>query len=159
MGSELSARGHPVGCGREWTLTLVPPGQLSRWAGRLHAEMSFHLTQLITGHGCFNRFLNGIGHARLPGCLHCGASGEPGEEDDAFHTLMRCEAFEGNREFLVRVIELFDPEGKVPLMIENRANCEAVAGFVTYVMTAKDGYERSRLASNKPGEKIVKEES
>lgn len=74
----------------------------------------------MTRNGCFNRFLREIDRAQTTGCSHCGP--ELRLEDDAFHTLTRCEAFEGDRECLVRVIGPFDPGGLVPLMLENQVN-------------------------------------
>ncbi|XP_032689015.1 uncharacterized protein LOC116852606 [Odontomachus brunneus] len=37
---------------------IVP--SLDDWLGRNHGRMVFHLTQIITGHGCFNDYLNRI---------------------------------------------------------------------------------------------------
>lgn len=131
--------------GREWTRTLIPPGLLSQWVNRPHGEMTFRLTQLMTGHGCFNRFLHRIGRAPSVGCSHCGPTDELGdEEDDAHHTLQRCEAFECDRERLVLAIGPFDPGDLVRLMLESPENWRAVARFAEDVMTAKEQAEFAR---------------
>jgi hypothetical protein len=107
--------------------------------------MTFRLTQLMTGHGCFNRFLHRIGRAPSAGCSHCGSTDELGdEEDDAYHTLQRCEAFECDRERLVLAIGPFDPGDLVRLMLESPAKWRAVAKFAEDVMTAKEEAEFER---------------
>jgi len=135
----------PADSGREWTRTLIPPGLLYLWVNRSHGEMTFRLTQLMTGHGCFNRFLHRIGRAPSVGCSHCGPTDELGdEEDDAHHTLMRCEAFGCERERLVLAIGPFDPGDLVRLMLESPANWRAVATFAENVIAAKEEAEFAR---------------
>ena len=135
----------PEESGRAWTRTLIPPDALERWTSRTHGSMSFHLTQLFTGHGCFNRFLHRIGRAPSPGCSHCGFPDEENEvDDDALHTLMRCEAFDGERERLVQRVGTFDPGGLVSLMLESPDRWNAVAEFAGAVMSAKESAERWR---------------
>ena len=135
----------PAGSGREWTRTLIPPDLLYQWVNRPHGEMTFRLTQLMTGHGCFNRFLHGIRRATSVGCSHCGPTDELGdEEDDAYHTLQRCEAFGCDRERLVLAIGPFDPGDLVRLMLQSPANWRAVAKFAEDVMSAKEQAEFAR---------------
>lgn len=71
----------PTGSGRELTRALISPDLLNRWMNRPHSEMSFHLTQLLTGHGCFNWFLKRFGRAPSDGCSHCGPPDGYGEEE------------------------------------------------------------------------------
>lgn len=67
----------------KWTRTLIP--DLRRWINR-KGEVSYHLTQAMSGHGCFNAFLHKIGKRTTRRCYHCG---DP--EDDAEHAIFRCE--------------------------------------------------------------------
>lgn len=62
--------------------------------------MSFHLTQLMTGHGCFGKFLHRMEKRPDPSCDFCG------KEDDAFHTLRECPAWDSQRIRLQRKLEL-----------------------------------------------------
>lgn len=48
---------------------------------RKHGSMSYHLSQIMTGHGCFGWFLLRIGRCATSSCDFCG------EEDNAMHTL------------------------------------------------------------------------
>lgn len=135
----------PRDSGREWTRLLLPPELLGRWVSRTHGEMHFHLTQLLTGHGCFNRYLHRISRAPSQGCSHCGPPDDYGEEEDsAHHTLMRCEAFCADRDRLTGEIGSFRPEELIPRMLERPENWTAVARFASDVMLAKEDAERAR---------------
>jgi len=59
--------------------------RLDRWLGRGWGELTYRATQIITGHGCFGKFLCRIGRERTTRCHHCGAL-----EDSAQHTLEEC---------------------------------------------------------------------
>ena len=48
-------------------------------------HISFHLAQLLTGHGCFQNYLWERKRANSPNCIHCEA-----DIDDAEHTIFRC---------------------------------------------------------------------
>lgn len=63
----------------EWTRSLIR--NLSAWVGRNHGEMNFHLTQLLSGHGCFSSYIHRIGKKETPACRHCNSV-----LDDAHHT-------------------------------------------------------------------------
>jgi len=80
----MSRSGAPADSGREWTQALISPDLLGRWATRTHGDTTFRLTQLLTGHGCFNRFLYRIGRAPSPGYSHCGALGSYSEKEDIY---------------------------------------------------------------------------
>lgn len=47
----------PADNGREGTLVPIPFALLDQWVDGLLDEVTFRLTQLLTGHGCFNWFL------------------------------------------------------------------------------------------------------
>jgi len=98
--------------------------------------MTFHLTQLLTGHGYFNRFLHEIGHAPLPGCSHCGSAELYSRgEDEVFYTIFHCKAFDRERDVLVRRIGGFAPGDFVDRMLE-----------YGYVMMAQEVAEDERQA-------------
>ena len=40
----------------EWIRMLIC--DLDQWMSRSHGQMSFHLTQVLSGHGCFNEYLH-----------------------------------------------------------------------------------------------------
>ncbi|XP_018359792.1 PREDICTED: uncharacterized protein LOC108759034 [Trachymyrmex cornetzi] len=60
---------------------------LHEWMDRRWGRLSFRLTQVLTGHGCFSEYLCRIGKAATTQCHHC----EEGM-DSAQHTLEHCPA-------------------------------------------------------------------
>ncbi|XP_017773168.1 PREDICTED: uncharacterized protein LOC108560223 [Nicrophorus vespilloides] len=65
-----------------WTLRLIP--QIEPWLSRKHGETTFHLSQALSGHGCFGEYLHFIAKKEDERCWYC-------EEDDSLeHTLFRC---------------------------------------------------------------------
>ena len=54
------------------------------WLERHHGVLTFHLTQILTGHGYFGRFPHRIRRDETPGCRHCVDH----PEDTVKHTVM-----------------------------------------------------------------------
>ncbi|XP_065089693.1 uncharacterized protein LOC135710915 [Ochlerotatus camptorhynchus] len=53
-----------------WTHRLIPIR--STWVNRKDGEVNLHLTQFLSGHGCFRKYLNRFEHAVSPLCPECG---------------------------------------------------------------------------------------
>lgn len=75
------------------TCTAISP-ILPRWVERNWGEMTYRLTQLMTGHGCFNSYLYRIGKAESPICSYCTM------EDTTEHHIMICNKWDSEREIL-----------------------------------------------------------
>jgi len=73
-----------------WTKALIP--DLRRWWSQGPREVSYHIAQALTGHGCFQSYLWRKGKAENPGCVHC-----PAVFDDAEHTLFACPFWDAAR--------------------------------------------------------------
>lgn len=81
--------------------------------------MMVHLSQLMTGHGLLNRFLNQFDRVPVIGCFYCGLHDCYSEENDKeYHTLVHCEAFKYARDDLIRVIARFRLLDLVTYMLE-----------------------------------------
>jgi len=133
------------GSERDWTRTLIPSLLLDRWVNQSYEETMFQLTQLLTGHGCFNRYLNRISCATASRCFLCGPPDSYSEEDDdAFHTLISCEAFERTRDELCLVIGSFWPRELVARMLESPSNWDSGIHFAESVMRSKEEAECGR---------------
>lgn len=66
---------------------------LRRWLERPKGvETTFHLTQLLTGHGCFGTYLERIGKLPSPTCPYCG---DP--VDTSVHTFFICHIWDEYR--------------------------------------------------------------
>ncbi|KAJ8723043.1 hypothetical protein PYW07_004223 [Mythimna separata] len=57
--------------------TAVRP-LFEEWLERQHGVLTFHMTQVLTGHGKFGRFLHRIRVEETPGCHHCDDRPEDG---------------------------------------------------------------------------------
>lgn len=110
------------------------------WMDREHGCMSFHLTQVFTGHGCFNSFLHRIGKIDSPACSHCEES-----EDTADHTVAECPAWRVERADLCLVVgnDLTLP-GLVQVILRSREAWSALTLYANRVLTAKEDAERAR---------------
>lgn len=66
------------------TLEAIRP-HMDAWLDRRRGGLTFRMTQLLTGHGCFSTFLHRIRKSPTRECFHC-----PGHVDSVEHTLMVC---------------------------------------------------------------------
>lgn len=73
-----------------WTYRLIP--NLSTWVNRKHGEVTFFLTQFLSGHGCFRQYLHRFGHAATPVCPEC-----EDVEETAEHVVFQCPRFAAMR--------------------------------------------------------------
>ena len=107
-------------------------------------RVTYRLTQVFTGHGCFGEYLNRIGREATANCHHCGA-----DQDSAQHTLEACPAWETERRVLVEQIgqDLRLP-AIVSAMLTDSDNWRAVVSFCEAVMLQKETAERDRERAN-----------
>nr|XP_012217204.1 PREDICTED: uncharacterized protein LOC105669043 [Linepithema humile] len=66
---------------------------------RKHGWITYHMTQFLTGHGCFNVFLYKIKKSATPECYEC-----TNELDTAQHNLQFCKAWSVERGDLKRIV-------------------------------------------------------
>ncbi|PZC86367.1 hypothetical protein B5X24_HaOG209086 [Helicoverpa armigera] len=119
------------------------------WLGRSHGALTYRMTQVFTGHGCFGRYLHRIGRKEAPGCHHCADS----PEDTVDHTVQKCPAWEGHRRVLVEALgggDLSRP-ALVQAMVRGEREWDAVASFCEAVMLEKEEAERQRVRTSHPG--------
>lgn len=121
-----------------WTHTLIKTIEL--WFTRRHGEVSFHLTQALSGHGCFSAYLYKIGKLTSPGCWFCGCL-----VDDTLHTIFQCTAWQHRRTCLREVLgEDIHPDTIVNAMLRSKENWNAVQKFAAAVITDKENEKRTR---------------
>ena len=63
----------------KWTRRLLTDVRL--WQKRRDGEVSFYLTQFLSGHGYFRQYLHRMGKVTTPFCRYCGH-----DRDDREHT-------------------------------------------------------------------------
>lgn len=119
----------------QWTKRLIP--NIIQWVTRRHGDTDFHLTQVLSGHGCFEAYKHRFRIAGSNICMYCGV------EDDAEHTLFHCPRWTSERSVITDTIQgLLTPANMISVMIESASNWETVRRFTTGVMKQKaaDGH-------------------
>jgi hypothetical protein len=107
-----------------WTYRLIPV--LATWVNRKHGEVNFYMTQFLSGHGCFRKYLHRFGHAASPFCPKCGNVEETPE-----HVVFRCPRFVQLR----REIPALRVENIVDEMCRKENIWNAVSSIVTQIMS------------------------
>ncbi|XP_025152737.1 uncharacterized protein LOC112588151 [Harpegnathos saltator] len=81
---------------RRRTAEAVQPC-LPDWVDRASGALTFRMTQVFTGHGCFGEYLQRIEKERTAQCHHCDH-----DHDSAQHMLQDCPAWAAGRGVVVR---------------------------------------------------------
>lgn len=121
----------------KWTVRLIPDIKL--WLLRKFGNCDFHLTQMLTDHGCFGQYLTKYKKRQSPDCVDCGSA-----EDNAEHTLFVCDRWwRPRRELEVTLEADMVPDKIVGKMLESKEKWEAVKRFVEKVLSRKEEEERA----------------
>jgi hypothetical protein len=124
------------------TIEAVQP-VLHDWVERHFGVLTFRLTQVLSGHGCFGSFLHNIAQREpTPKCHQCGA-----DIDSAHHTLAECPAWSAERQQLVaRIGHDLSMPAVVRAMVSSKVAWKAMLDFSEHVMAEKEAAEREREA-------------
>lgn len=126
------------GEGGRWTRKLIK--DIGSWHRRKHGSVDFHLTQALTGHGCFPKYLKIFGKADSEKCWFCRHI-----KDDAAHTLFVCDAWAERRRICsLTVGEEISPDNLARIMLDSADKWETVNKYANEVMKAKEEEERRR---------------
>jgi len=121
----------------KWTVRLIP--DIKQWLLRKHGNCDFHLTQMLTGHGCFGQYLTKYKKRQSPECVDCGSA-----EDNAEHTLFACDRWWRSRRELEVILEVdMEPDTIVGKMLECHETWDAVKRSVEKVLSRKEEEERA----------------
>lgn len=124
-----------------WTYRLIP--NIETWSTRKHGETNFHLTQLLSGHGCYRKYLYRFGHDESPYCPACF-----GEEEDAEHVFFKCPRFETERTEAFQAIRInIIPENIVVEMMKSESAWDAVSTLAKKVNESLRISERLRRSN------------
>nr|XP_012218474.1 PREDICTED: uncharacterized protein LOC105669866 [Linepithema humile] len=128
--------------GRRTTEAIRPC--LPEWMDRVRGGLTYRLTVVLSGHGCFGKYLCCIGKKHTTQCHHCAA-----DRDSAQHTLEECPAWAKERRALVTVVgrDLSLP-ALVKIMLEEEEKWRAVLSFCEQVMLQKEEAEREKRGKN-----------
>ncbi|KAI8126689.1 putative 115 kDa protein in type-1 retrotransposable element R1DM [Lucilia cuprina] len=108
-----------------WTHKLIP--NIQNWINRKHGRMHYYLTQILTGHGNFNRYLAKYKIKENSYCEDCGSA-----EDNAEHVLFHCPRWNENRRFLnVAIGTTLTPENMVHEMLKSKSSWKRCDDFIS----------------------------
>ncbi|RVE53812.1 hypothetical protein evm_001474 [Chilo suppressalis] len=121
------------------TLDALRP-LLGDWASRKFGSLTFRLVQVLTGHGCFGKFLHRIRGEATPSCHECGA-----EVDTAQHTLQECLSWAQQRGTLTAAVGMdLSLPSVVRAMLGSDRSWQVVVSFCEEVISRKEAAERVR---------------
>lgn len=121
-----------------WTYKLIT--DIRSWYKRRHGNIDFHLTQALTGHGCFQAYLKRFGKTNSEACVFCAHPA-----DDVLHTLFECDAWEERRRTCCIMIEAdISPENLVKFMLSSPEKWDTISKFINEVLKKKEEEERRR---------------
>lgn len=114
-----------------WTARLIP--NLDTWFKRQSGEVNYYLTQMLSGHGYFRKFLYKINKTATPYCIYEGE----GVIDDSEHTFFTCIRWSERRRELEENIGVITVENLIDVMTANETNWRAVAKYTEYILRCK----------------------
>lgn len=115
-----------------------------KWIPDGPANLTYRVTQLMTGHGCFANYLHKIGATNTDTCMECNSL-----PDGPEHVLFECPALEEQRKDLASIIgSNFTYETIVSALSGAREQCSAVKNFCEQAMTTKEQNERDNERTN-----------
>ncbi|KRF98317.1 uncharacterized protein Dwil_GK28184 [Drosophila willistoni] len=124
-----------------WTHRLIP--NLTDWLSRQSGEVTFELTQILSGHGCFRSYLHRFGKDSSPECTLC----RNGMIEDPEHVIFSCPRFSAERLELEAILGRTPTvENLVPAMIESQEKWSAVCIYAANTMGTLRRLERLRNA-------------
>ncbi|KAM8702014.1 hypothetical protein ACLKA7_000215 [Drosophila subpalustris] len=113
--------------------------KIEPWVNRKHGELNFHLTQLLSGHGCFRQYLNRFGREDDPMCPVCSTP------ENAEHVLLRCPRFDVQRQGTESTLGTnVSTENSIPLMLASQENWTAVCTLAEGITSELRRIERQR---------------
>jgi RNA binding protein fox-1 len=111
-----------------WTYRLIP--KIKPWLFRTHGEISYHLTQFLTGHGAFGSYLHRqkkIDTSLCPTCVNA--------EETPEHVVFECSRFDTEREDMTRMIPIVSVDNVVELMCNQKEYWAIINTMITKIIS------------------------
>lgn len=123
----------------------------NEWVKRAHGELTYQVTQLITGHGCFKGYTHRIGKTDNSRCSFCG-----GQVEDNGHVLVECREWRTEREKLELAYggRMESSGALLRGMATDPSKWKAAIEFAGEVMNRKEVVERKEQAEARHDEVI-----
>lgn len=108
-------------------------GNISDWHNRKHGEVTHAITQVVTGHGAFGKYLKRFGKTETEACWMC-----ENEHDDAEHTVYECPAFAYERECAnTKLDQTLTPDNMIQTMLQDENSWNVISGMLNSIMERK----------------------
>lgn len=121
-----------------WTRRLIP--DLKPWLSRTFGLVNFHITQFLTGHGCFGQYLFKYKRLNTPMCHDCQAP-----LDDVEHAIFTCDRwFRRKTELEIKINADFSPETAEKLMLRSKSYWDDIVVYIEQVLQTREEEERQR---------------
>ena len=123
-----------------WSQRLI--ANVEKWVNRLHGELNYYLTQVLTGRGCFRKYLRKINCEDAPNCPTCA-----GVEKDAEHTFIGCPRFSASRDIVEDQLNTrLTTENLAEQVLSSEAAWKAISNYAAAVMKElrRSGRERKK---------------
>lgn len=113
---------------------------LDGWLDRIHGGLTYRMTQMMTGHGCFGSYLFRIKKIITATCCHCFEGIDTPE-----HTLEECQSWEEDRGILREKIGMdIRLGGIIREIVRSDEAWNSFKEFAEKVMSKKEEVERER---------------
>lgn len=119
----------------QWTKTVIP--DLRAWLECKFKKIDHHMTQFLSGHGCFRSYTHRIGKVPHTRCIYCEE-----EVDDPEHTILRCSRWRENRTGLRIDLEEASAVNFISWMLSGEEMWNEGHKFVAEVLKQKEREER-----------------
>jgi len=113
-----------------WTLRLIP--NVKSWMEREYGEVNYYLTQLLSGHGYFRKYLFRMGKTGSTCCIYGDA-----DVDDAEHTFFYCHKWNDHRRLAESTMGPIEPESFVEKMLQRKEFWDAATALASSVLLEK----------------------
>jgi len=120
-----------------WTKTLIP--QVKPWLERKHGEIKYEITQFLTGHGCFAKYLHKYKRRDTPACMY-----GDGSDDSAEHMLFECSRFQVLRTNAeLQIGQRLNKENIVEIMLRSKNEWNIIGRMMGEMIRRKESEERT----------------
>ena len=113
-----------------WTAKIIR--NIPLWTERKFGEVNFYLTQFLSGHGYFCKYLYRMGKINSAACIYGDA-----DEDDAEHTVFCCMKYENERSEVTRKLGHISVNNIINKMLASEEHWTIINAFIVGVLKRK----------------------
>ena len=118
-----------------WTYSLIPA--IERWINRAQGEVDYFITQALSGHGCYRKYLYERRKVVSRKCTYCD------QVDDVEHTLFACSRWNEYRNvFYSEVGNGFSPVSMMDCLLNTETTWKKAYKTIRSIIEVKEREER-----------------